>query len=124
MGPSGGAFLRPAPESFSTSTKSIGTSRTPRMVAISMPENTATPMTFRASAPAPVARTSGTTPRMNANAVIRIGRNRSLADSSAALRASLPCSRSILANSTIRIAFFAARPISMISPICAKMLFR
>ena len=34
-----------------------------------------------------------------------------------------PDSSSIFANSTIRIAFFAARPMSMISPICAKTLF-
>ena len=112
-----------APESFSISTKSIGTSRTPRIVATSMPEKTATPMTFRHSAPAPLALSSGVTPRMKAKAVIRIGRKRSLADSSAAVGASFPCSRSIFANSTIRIAFLAASPISMIRPICAKMLF-
>ena len=42
------------------------------------------PITLRASAPAPDAVSSGTTPRMNAKAVIRIGRNRSFAAVSAA----------------------------------------
>ena len=57
-----------------------------------MPENTVMPITLRASAPAPVAVSSGTTPRMNAKAVIRIGRNRSFAASSADFdRAPLPC---------------------------------
>ena len=83
---------------------------------MSMPEKTAMPITLRASAPAPLAVSSGTTPRMKAKAVIRIGRKRSLAASSAASTSSLPCSCSIFANSTIRIAFFAARPISMIEP--------
>ena len=46
---------------------------------MSMPEKTAMPITLRASAPAPDAVSSGTTPRMNAKAVIRIGRKRSLA---------------------------------------------
>ena len=38
-----------------------------------MPANTAMPMLMRAAAPAPLAITSGTTPRMNAKAVIMIG---------------------------------------------------
>ena len=41
-----------------------------------MPANTAVPSDWRISAPAPVATTSGATPRMNANDVIRIGRSR------------------------------------------------
>ena len=93
------------------------------MVAISIPEKTVMPSTLRASAPAPDAVSSGTTPRMNANAVIRIGRKRSLAAFIVASMSGLPDSSSIFANSTIRIAFFAARPMSMISPICAKTLF-
>ena len=55
-----------------------------------MPENTAMPITLRASAPAPDAVSSGTTPRMNANAVIRIGRKRSFAADSAASTSGLP----------------------------------
>ncbi len=90
---------------------------------MSMPENTTMPITLRASAPAPDAVSSGTTPRMKAKAVIRIGRSRSFAADSAASTRLLPCSCSTLANSTMRIAFFAARPISMIRPICANTLF-
>jgi len=71
----------------------------------------------RAAAPEPVASISGMTPMMKANAVIRIGRKRSRAASMAASSAGLPWSRDIFANSTIRIAFFAARPISMTRPI-------
>ena len=94
------------------------------MVATSMPENTVMPITLRASAPAPDAVSSGTTPRMNAKAVIRIGRKRSFAAEQRRLhQRPCPASCSIFANSTIRIAFFAARPISMIRPICAKTLF-
>ena len=89
---------------------------------MSMPENTAMPITLRDSAPAPDAVSSGTTPRMKAKAVIRMGRSRSFA---AAARRRRGPSLLVLtfANSTIRIAFFAARPISMMSPICANTLF-
>ena len=44
-----------------------------------MPKNTATPTAWRISEPEPVDSTSGSTPRMNANDVIRIGRRRSRA---------------------------------------------
>ena len=49
-----------------------------------MPENTAVPSDWRISAPGPVAIISGTTPRMKAKAVIRIGRSRSRQASTAA----------------------------------------
>ena len=49
-----------------------------------MPLNTDSPSDARELAPAPVAVTSGTTPRMNANDVIRMGRNRVRAASTAA----------------------------------------
>ena len=96
---------------------------TPRMVATSMPAKTAIPITLRPSAPAPAARTSGRTPRMKAKAVMRMGRSRSFAASIAAAAWESP-SRSFasFANSTMRIAFFAARPTSMMRPICAKTL--
>ena len=48
------------------------------MVTPSMPKNTAVPRAWRISAPAPVASASGTTPKMKANDVIRIGRSRVL----------------------------------------------
>ncbi len=82
-----------------------------------MPQNTAVPMTFCAPAPAPLASISGTTPRMKAKAVIRMGRKRSRADSIAASWTDLPPSCLALANSTIRIAFLAASPTSMMRPI-------
>ena len=54
------------------------------MVAASMPPNTVVPIDCRLAAPAPVANISGTTPRMKAKAVIRIGRSRRRAASIAA----------------------------------------
>ena len=110
-----GARLRPSP---STKAKFPGIRNTPSAVAISIPQNTAVPMTFWDAAPAPLASISGTTPRMKAKAVIKIGRKRSRADSSAASSTDWPSSCLALANSTIRIAFLAARPTSMIRPIC------
>ena len=56
----------------------------PKSVTPSMPLNTAMPSDRRISAPAPDAITSGTTPRMKANDVIKIGRNRSRDASSVA----------------------------------------
>ena len=95
----------------------------PNSVTPSMPLNTAVPSERRISAPAPVATTSGTTPRMKANEVIRIGRSRSRDASSVASKRGLPSSScSCLANSTIRIAFLHARPTSTTRPICTKML--
>src|SRR5881398_561140 len=62
-------------------TKNAGTNKTARQVEAIMPENTVMPIDLRALAPAPVASTSGTTPRMKANEVIRIGRKRARAAS-------------------------------------------
>ena len=76
-----------------------------------MPKNTAVPSAWRISAPAPVAITSGSTPRMKAK--------RGHQDRPQARRAPLrprPRSgprhapRSACANSTIRMAFLAAKP--------------
>src|ERR1700754_3298212 len=50
-----------------TTTKKAGTNSTARQVEASMPENTVMPIDLRALAPAPVASTSGKTPRMKAN---------------------------------------------------------
>ena len=89
------------------------------MVADNMPHSTVMPMDTREAAPAPEAVTNGTTPRINAKDVMMMGRRRSLAAPTAAVIASSPCSCFILANSTIKIAFLAARPISNTMPICA-----
>ncbi len=67
--------------------------------------------------PGPPASTSGTAPAMVATEVIRMGRKRTDADSAIASRMLMPSSRNWLANSTIRMPFFAARPMSMTMPI-------
>ena len=90
---------------------------TPIVVANSIPKNTPVPIECRLAAPAPDATTSGTTPRMNANEVMRIGRNRSRPASIAASRMERPLARSSLPNSTIRMAFLAARPTTTTMPI-------
>ena len=92
------------------------------MVTPIMPANTATPMAWRISAPAPVDVTSGSTPITKASEVIRIGRNRRRLASIAASTGVFPVNSSSRANSTIRMAFFADRPTSTISPIWVKML--
>jgi len=89
-----------------------------RKLAASIPPITVVPMIWRATEPAPVAIHKGTLPRMKANDVIKMGRSRMRAPASAASMSGLPCSYSSFANSTIKIAFFAARPISITSPIC------
>ena len=61
--------------------------------------------------------TSTAPPITNASDVIRIGRRRSREASTAASKALLPSSRSFRANSTIRMAFFDAKPISTTRPI-------
>ena len=79
----------------------------------------ATAARSNASAPEPLAIHNGTHPRMNANDVIRIGRSRSRAPSRAASTRSRPSSSRAFANSTIRMAFLAASPMSITMPICA-----
>ena len=86
-------------------------------VAASIPPNTPVPIERRAAAPAPVEITSGNTPRMNAMDVITIGRSRSRAPSSAASSTLIPSACFCAANSTIRMAFFDASPISTTRPI-------
>jgi hypothetical protein len=85
-------------------------------VEATMPPATAVPTELRAAAPAPVASANGMTPRMNASEVIRIGRSRMRDDSTAASTIDSPFSRICSANSTIRIEFLAARPISSTRP--------
>ena len=86
-------------------------------VATSMPPKTPVPMLWRAAAPAPVAMTNGTTPSTKASEVITMGRKRRRAASLAASAALLPTSMPCIANSAIRMAFLAARPISTTRPI-------
>ena len=70
--------------------KNSGTKKIARNVAASMPPMTPVPIECRAPAPAPVEIASGSTPRMNASDVIRIGRKRSRAASIAAADARHP----------------------------------
>src|SRR5215472_5065911 len=78
-------------------------------VAASIPPITVVPRICRDAAPDPAAIHKGTHPRMNAKAVIRIGRSRRRARANAASTIGFPFSYSALANSTIRIAFLAVR---------------
>ncbi len=82
-----------------------------------MPLNTATPIERRAAAPAPVAKTSGSTPRMKAKEVMTIGRNRRRAASTAASTTSRPSARCWRAYSTMRMPFLLPRAISRMMPI-------
>ncbi len=83
-----------------------------------MPAKTGVPTECRLNLAAPVAVTSGTSPRTNATEVIITARNRVRAPSSAASRMPMPSSRRSLANSTIRMPFLAASAISTTKPIC------
>jgi len=67
-----------------TTAKNGGTNSTARQVDAIIPVNTVMPIDTRALAPAPLASTSGTTPRMKASEVITIGRKRERAASVAA----------------------------------------
>ena len=55
-------------------TKKAGTKSTAMQVDASIPLKTVMPIDLRLEAPAPVASTRGSTPRMNANDVITIGK--------------------------------------------------
>ena len=59
-------------------------------VAANIPVTTTVPRIWRPTAPEPEAMASGTQPKMKANEVMRMGRNRSLAPSSAASTTSRP----------------------------------
>ena len=102
----------------STTTNSTGIRKMPTNVLKVIPPTTALPMDTREPAPGPVAIARGRQPRINANEVIRIGRRRRWAALMAAVTTSCPPSRFILAYSTIRMAFLAASPISMIMATC------
>jgi len=81
----------------------------PKSVTPSIPKNTAVPSAWRISAPAPVANTKGTTPRMKAKEVMRIGRRRVRAACAAASKRSAPCSSACLANSVFDLLVGAGR---------------
>src|SRR6185369_16386244 len=66
-----------------TNTKNKGTKKIARKVADKVPPTTARPIAFWLPAPGPLATASGITPNTKAKLVIRIGRNRSRAPSTA-----------------------------------------
>ena len=88
-----------------------------------MPPITPVPMARWAPELAPVAMASGSTPRMNANDVIRIGRKRRREASSVDSTRPLPSAYRSFANSTIRIAFLADRPMMVIRPTLKNTSF-
>src|ERR1700752_1516008 len=68
----------------------MGVKSKPKSMTPSIPGNTATPRTRRSPEPAPVARASGTTPRMKLSEVMRIGLRRRRLASIAASNGGLP----------------------------------
>ena len=100
-----GYFLLLPKESNETHANKIGTTKIPNAVAHNMPPTTAAPMPFRAAEPAPSAVANGMHATINASEVIKIGRNLSVAASTAARAGSMPPSTFVFANSTISIAF-------------------
>src|SRR5262249_28293845 len=97
-------------------TKKAGTKRTARQVEANIPLPTAMPRERRALAPAPLASTSGSTPRMKVKEVIMIGRKRTWEAAMVASRILLPAARPSRAISTIKIAFLAESAMSRTSP--------
>lgn len=67
--------------------------RVPTSDVINIPAKTAIPNEIRLAAPAPVETTSGKTPRIKANEVIRIGRRRTFPASMAASEIGFPAVR-------------------------------
>ena len=98
-------------------TKKTGTNRTARIVAEIMPPSTPVPMACWLFDAAPEAMARGTTPKMKASEVMTIGRKRSVDASMVASTSDLPGFQRSLANSTIRIAFLAERPMIVMRPI-------
>ena len=83
-----------------------------------MPPKTVVPTEWRPAWPAPEASTSGSTPRMKANEVIRMGRRRMRAASTAASTMDSPRSPELLGELDDQDARSCWRgPISMTSPI-------
>jgi hypothetical protein len=83
-----------------------------------MPPTMTQPICWRLSAPAPLASANGSAPRTMAPVVIRMGRRRKADASTTASITDLPCWRSWLLNSTIRMPCLVMSPISVIRPIC------
>ena len=74
-------------------------------------------------APTPNENIIGNKPTIIAKEVIKIGRKRALAPKTAAQVMLIPILRRSKANSVIKIAFLANKPINIIKAICVYMLF-
>ncbi len=81
-----------------------------------MPPITLVPSACWLAPPAPVAITIGSTPQTKARPVIRIGRKRSEQASTVASISDFPSARRSFANSMIRMASLAARPMMVMRP--------
>ena len=104
--------------SFWNSTNRAGTMSTWSIMPMSIPPIEPVPRARLPLAPAPVANIMGRRPMIMASEVMRMGRRRAVAPWMAALTTDMPVRRRSTANSTIRMAFLARRPISMMSAIC------
>ena len=76
----------------------------------------------RISAPAPIAKASGSMPKIIASVVMTIGRRRVEPALMSASSRGVPSRRAWFVKSISRIAFFVTRPISMMRPIMLIML--
>ena len=97
--------------------KVTGTMKISTNVAPNMPPMTTVPSTWRETPPEPVANQRGRQPQIKAKEVMRMGRSRMRAPVRAASETDLPFSYSVLAKEMMRMAFLAARPMSMMRPI-------
>ena len=95
--------------------KKQGTKNMPITVDATIPPIIPVPIEGRLAAPAPVLMASGRTPSMKASEVMMIGRKRRCEAFTAACISGTPFWCSSSANSTIKMAFFADRPISVTS---------
>ena len=97
---------------------SAGTTNSKASVPTSIPPTAPEPNVRLPLAPTPVDTISGSSPNTIVRAVIRMGRNRTLAAPTAACISDMPACRRLTAYSVIRMAVFASNPMSIIKPVC------
>ena len=115
---SGGGCRRAAQQHVET-----GVRNKPKAVTPIIPENTAMPIAWRISAPAPVEKASGSTPITNATEVMRIGPQPQPARLDRGLRAaSCPPTRARARTPRSGSRSWPTSPRARSSPICVKML--
>jgi hypothetical protein len=99
-----------------THIKKKGAKNNTNTVVAVMPPSTPIDIAFCAPDPGPDANAKGITPKINVIDVIKIGRSLCFAAITAESYAFMPSSKLVFANSIIKIAFFAAKALSLISP--------